>query len=93
MYDDEYLWKRDATDVSPCLLHWVCPRQSFSLARTPSSNSALKRMMAAAWDVIQHYVKLPGLDQVSFGHSAVNVAPGTYGMIALFALALPRPWS
>ena len=49
--------------------------------------------MAAAWDVIQHYVKLPGLDQVSFGHPAVNVAPGTYGMIALFALALPGPWS
>merc|ERR1712061_674334 len=34
-----------------------------------------------------HYVKLPGFDQVPSGLSAVNVAPGSYGMIALFVLA------
>merc|ERR1711953_768917 len=44
-------------------------------------------MMAAVGAVVQHYVKLPGFDQVPSGLSAVNVAPGSYGMIALFVLA------
>merc|ERR1711972_1156129 len=44
-------------------------------------------MMAAVGAVVQHYVKLPGFDEVPSGLSAVNVAPGSYGMIALFVLA------
>merc|ERR1711972_700841 len=44
-------------------------------------------MMVAVGAVFQHYVKLPGFDQVPSGLSAVNVAPGGYGMIALCVLA------
>jgi len=41
-------------------------------------------MMAAVGAVAQHYVKFPGFEQVPAGCDAVNVAPGSYGMIALF---------
>jgi len=42
-------------------------------------------MMAAFGAVVQHYIKFPGFEQVPAGLSAVNVPPGSYGGIALFA--------
>ncbi|CAE7777904.1 FCPE [Symbiodinium sp. CCMP2456] len=44
-------------------------------------------MMAAVGAVFQHYVKFPGFESVPAGLGAVEVAPGTYGFAALFAIA------
>jgi len=44
-------------------------------------------MMAAVGGVVQHYIKFPGFDNVPAGLSAVTTPPGSYGMVALFALA------
>lgn len=44
-------------------------------------------MMAAVGAVIQHFIKLPGFENVPSGLSAVNEAPGSYGAIALFVVA------
>eukprot|EP00933_Yihiella_yeosuensis_P070236 TRINITY_DN7793_c0_g1_i1.p1 TRINITY_DN7793_c0_g1~~TRINITY_DN7793_c0_g1_i1.p1 ORF type:complete len:385 (-),score=113.00 TRINITY_DN7793_c0_g1_i1:283-1437(-) len=44
-------------------------------------------MMAALGAVVQHYVKFPGFERVPSGLAAVNVPPGSYGMIALFVVA------
>jgi len=44
-------------------------------------------MMAALGAVVQHYVQFPGFKGVPTGLAAANVAPGSYGFIALFAVA------
>ena len=44
-------------------------------------------MMAALGAVVQHYVKFPGFDSVPSGLAASITAPGSYGFVALFAVA------
>ena len=44
-------------------------------------------MMAALGAVAQHYVKFPGFEEVPSGLGAVVAPPGSYGFIALFAVA------
>merc|ERR1711957_903040 len=44
-------------------------------------------MMAAVGAVAQHYVKLPGFENVPAGLAAVTTVPGTYGFAALFLVA------
>merc|ERR1719162_2816724 len=44
-------------------------------------------MMAAVGAVAQHYLKLPGFENVPGGLSAVTTQPGTYGFAALFLVA------
>jgi len=44
-------------------------------------------MMAAVGAVAQHYIKFPGFEAVPSGLAAVAAPPGTYGFVALFALA------
>ena len=44
-------------------------------------------MMAALGAVVQHYVKFPGFDSVPTGLAASITAPGSYGFVALFAVA------
>ena len=43
--------------------------------------------MAALGAVVQHYVKFPGFDSVPTGLAASITAPGSYGFVALFAVA------
>ena len=44
-------------------------------------------MMAALGAVVQHYVKFPGFESVPSGLAASITAPGSYGFVALFAVA------
>ncbi|CAK9051926.1 Fucoxanthin-chlorophyll a-c binding protein B [Durusdinium trenchii] len=44
-------------------------------------------MMAAVGAVAQHYVKFPGFESVPSGLAASITGPGSYGFVALFALA------
>jgi hypothetical protein len=44
-------------------------------------------MMAALGAVVQHYVKLPSFESVPAGLAAATSPPGSYGFIALFAVA------
>ena len=44
-------------------------------------------LFGAVGAVVQHFVKLPGFDDVPAGLAAVNTAPGSYGFIALFLIA------
>lgn len=44
-------------------------------------------MMAALGAVAQHYIKFPGFETVPAGIGAVITPPGTFGFVALFALA------
>ena len=53
-------------------------------------------MMAALGAVVQHFVKFPGFEGVPSGLGAANTAPGSYGFVALFAVAGALelgPWS
>jgi hypothetical protein len=43
--------------------------------------------MAALGGVDHHYIKFSGYDDVPAGLSAVTSAPGTYGLVALYALS------
>mmetsp|Transcript_43770 Transcript_43770/g.95535 ORF Transcript_43770/g.95535 Transcript_43770/m.95535 type:complete len:265 (+) Transcript_43770:107-901(+) len=44
-------------------------------------------MMAAVGAVVQHYVQLPGFENIPKGLGAVTTAPGTYGFVALFLIS------
>lgn len=44
-------------------------------------------MMAALGAVVQHYVKFPSFESVPAGLTAAITTPGSYGFIALFAVA------
>eukprot|EP00411_Alexandrium_monilatum_P060073 CAMPEP_0175507164 /NCGR_PEP_ID=MMETSP0096-20121207/9719_1 /TAXON_ID=311494 /ORGANISM="Alexandrium monilatum, Strain CCMP3105" /LENGTH=270 /DNA_ID=CAMNT_0016809275 /DNA_START=75 /DNA_END=887 /DNA_ORIENTATION=+ len=44
-------------------------------------------MMAALGAVLQHFIKLPGFEQVPSGIEAVITPPGTYGLVVLVGLA------
>lgn len=44
-------------------------------------------MMAALGAVVQHYVKFPGFEIVPSGLAAALAPPGSYGFVALFAVA------
>lgn len=44
-------------------------------------------MMAAVGAVVQHYVKFPGFEGVPSGLAAALAPPGSYGFVALFAVA------
>lgn len=59
----------------------------FRNLRTAEIKHGRVAMMAAIGAVVQHYVKFPSFGGVPSGLDAVNVAPGSYGMVALFALA------
>jgi len=61
--------------------------EGFRNFRTAEIKHGRVAMMAALGAVVQHYVKFPSFGAVPSGLDAVNVAPGSYGMIALFALA------
>ena len=47
----------------------------------------IKLLYCKVGAVFQHYVKFPGFENVPSGLAAVEVAPGTYGFAALFAVA------
>ena len=44
-------------------------------------------MMAALGFVAQQYIKFPGFETVPAGVGALTTPPGTYGFVALFAIA------
>merc|ERR1719210_21849 len=44
-------------------------------------------MLAALGAVVQHYVKFPGFESMPSGLPAALTAPGSYGFVALFAVA------
>lgn len=44
-------------------------------------------MMAAVGAVVQHYVQLPGFENIPKGLGAVTTTPGTYGFVALFLIS------
>lgn len=44
-------------------------------------------MMAALGAVMQHWLKFPGFNEVPSGIKAVITPPGTFGLVALFALS------
>mmetsp|Transcript_44296 Transcript_44296/g.117081 ORF Transcript_44296/g.117081 Transcript_44296/m.117081 type:complete len:209 (-) Transcript_44296:142-768(-) len=44
-------------------------------------------MMAAVGAVFQHFVQLPGFENVPKGLGAVTTGPGTYGFVALFLIS------
>jgi len=59
----------------------------FSKLRAAEIKHGRVAMMAALGGVVQHYVQLPGFKTVPTGLNAVNSPPGSYGFIALFAIA------
>ncbi|CAE7825245.1 FCPB, partial [Symbiodinium sp. CCMP2456] len=61
--------------------------KTFRSMRTAEIKHGRAAMMAALGAVVQHYVKLPGFEKVPAGLDAVNVAPGSYGFIALFLIS------
>jgi hypothetical protein len=59
----------------------------FRNLRAAEIKHARAAMMAALGAVVQHYVKFPGFESVPSGLSAALTAPGSYGFVALFAVA------
>merc|ERR1712039_859424 len=59
----------------------------FRTLRAAEIKHARVAMMAAVGAVVQHFVKIPGFEEVPSGLSAVTTAPGSYGTVALFAVA------
>jgi hypothetical protein len=62
-------------------------KEGFSKLRAAEIKHGRVAMMAALGAVVQHYVQFPGFKAVPTGLGAVNTAPGSYGAIALFAVA------
>lgn len=70
--------------------------QGFRNLRTAEIKHGRVAMMASLGAVVQHFVKLPGFQDVPSGLRAVNTPPGSFGFIALFAVAgflELGPWS
>lgn len=70
--------------------------KSFRNFRAAEIKHGRVAMMAALGAVTQHFVKFPGFGDVPSGLGAANTAPGSYGFIALFAVAGALelgPWS
>lgn len=59
--------------------------KNFRKFRTAEIKHGRVAMMAAAGAVVQHYVKLPGLQDVPSGLSALQSTPGQLGAAVLFA--------
>jgi len=62
-------------------------KKGFSKLRAAEIKHGRVAMMAALGAVVQHYVQFPGFKAVPTGLAAVNTPPGSYGAIALFAVA------
>lgn len=70
--------------------------KGFRTLRTAELKHGRVAMMAALGAVVQHFVKFPGFQDVPAGLRAVNTPPGSFGFIALFAVAgflELGPWS
>merc|ERR1719159_2324240 len=65
----------------------VGDQEGFRNLRTAELKHGRVAMMAAVGAVAQHYVKFPGFEKVPAGLAAVTTPPGTYGFVALFAIA------
>eukprot|EP00434_Breviolum_minutum_P005955 symbB.v1.2.005251.t1/scaffold304.1/size234131/10 len=62
-------------------------REGFYQLRAAELKHGRVAMIAAVGCVIQHNVKYPGFEDVPTGIQAAITPPGTYGMLAIFALA------
>jgi len=62
-------------------------KEGFKNLRVAEIKHARVAMMAALGGVVQHYVKFPGFEKVPAGVGALNMAPGSYGFVALFLLS------
>mmetsp|Transcript_69457 Transcript_69457/g.157624 ORF Transcript_69457/g.157624 Transcript_69457/m.157624 type:complete len:274 (+) Transcript_69457:95-916(+) len=62
----------------------VGDKEGFRNLRVAELKHGRVAMMAALGAVLQHWIKLPGFENVPSGIDAVVTPPGTYGLIVLF---------
>eukprot|EP00435_Cladocopium_sp_Y103_P052551 s1209_g16.t1 len=62
-------------------------REGFYQLRAAELKHGRVAMIAAVGCVVQHNIKYPGFEDVPTGIQAAITPPGTYGMLAIFALA------
>lgn len=65
----------------------VGDEEGFRNLRIAELKHARVAMMAALGFVAQQYIKFPGFEGVPAGVGALTTPPGTYGFVALFAIA------
>jgi len=65
----------------------VGDKAGFSKLRAAELKHGRVAMMAAVGAVAQHYIQFPGFKDVPTGLAAINVTPGSYGAIVLFAVS------